>query len=247
MFEIVFLVPIEDVNRAYFEAIHDLFQPLAALAPPDSDPNQLISLLYNTQTLYAEMVSKLIYPAYQAAILEKALKPIAAPRILPIKMVFDEPWQIQVTSCVRPDLNLGNYLNCIRGITEVNQILQVLVDSIKIDLPALLITQQIDQLMANLNFYAQQSNMTLKQYVQKQNKTVDQVRFEQKAIAENMLKLDLILTKIAEQQHIFLPEEENFNFDLSVLNLEEQQTYWQTRQQIKQHKHQQVIEFLLNV
>jgi len=216
-----FTIPYEEILKTYQALVQEKANNLAQAVPTLPQPAENIILqIYNWPSLYNQIISKLITPAYQTALKAEKIKPIMLPKIIPIKIATNEPWVIKVTSCETPEFELGDYVAKIRELKVekhltgpifdakiknqfINDTMGSLVSSIPIDLPPLLLAQQIDRLV-EVEAYRQQQQQrqTLDQYLKANHKNIEQFRYELIPTAENLLKMELIMIKIAKEQKL---------------------------------------------
>lgn len=91
---------------------------------------------------------------------------------------------------------------------KFNQIAKALLKEIKIDLPDLLTTQESARMLSHLLNQVQKLGLTIEQYAQSLGKTIDQLKKEYRQTAENTLKIELILQKIAKDKNFEVKDEE---------------------------------------
>lgn len=91
---------------------------------------------------------------------------------------------------------------------KLDQASKALIDEIKLELPDLLINTEKDRLLANLLNQTQKLGITIEQYAESANKTVEAIKQEHQKIAENSLKMELILQAIAADKKITINDKE---------------------------------------
>ncbi len=254
-----FTIPYEEVLKTYQAIIQEKAVALTQAIPNLSQPAEtLITQTYSWPNIYNLIISKLIPPAYKAALKTENIKPIMLPKIIPIKIATNEPWLIKVTSCETPQFDLGDYMGKVKQMKVeknltgtifdnkvkgqfINEAMGILVSSTNIDIPPMLLAQQIDRLVELEVYKQQQMRLTFDQYLKSINKNFEQFRYELIPAATNLLKMELIMIKIAKDQKLVEePPEPSYPPDPNQPPPKDPVALQQERQQ-------KVIEFLVSL
>lgn len=91
---------------------------------------------------------------------------------------------------------------------NLNEILEKLIETIKITLPEIIVEQQTNRNLANLLDQVKELGMNMQQYAQAKNTTVEQFKKQSREEAEKTLKLEFILEKIANVEKIVIEDKE---------------------------------------
>lgn len=180
-------------------------------------------------TVYEEVLKVLIPEVYLESVKEHSLKPIINPRVVLVSLEEAKDWQIKATTCELPKIDLGDYQEAIRKDLaaekiwvpgkdktappkdenkRLEKIFQALVATVKVQIPAILIQDEVDRMLSRLLDQTTQLGITVEQYLASSNKTKDQLRAEYRQEAEKSLKLEFILGTIAESEKMQVPEAE---------------------------------------
>ncbi len=163
-------------------------------------------------TLIEKSLSRLLPKALADAITEHKLRPAIYPRFEVIRANTDEDWQIRAVTCELPEVDLGDYKKIIAQASKEKpkeqEIIKILLDSIKIDVPKILIDEEVNSKLANLLARIEKLGLTLEGYLSSLGKNPETLREEYKTQAKNAIMLDLILNKIAVEEKIQTNEEQ---------------------------------------
>ncbi len=86
--------------------------------------------------------------------------------------------------------------------------MQTLIASVKVTVPAVLLEQEADRLLAQTLDEIKRLGLTLDQYLASTKRTPEELRAEYMAKAGSDLKLEFILQKIAQEEQITIEETE---------------------------------------
>lgn len=180
--------------------------------------------------IYEEVLKTLIPEVYLEAVKEHNLKPIVNPQISVISLAEGKNWQIKAITCELPNVDLSDYKEGIRKVlasekiwvpgkkkeevTEekesdrLRKIFQTLLNTVKVQIPELLIQDEVARMLSRLIDQTGRLGLTVEQYLSSVGKTSDQLRQEYRQQAEESIKLELILSTIADQEKIEVSDEE---------------------------------------
>lgn len=180
--------------------------------------------------IYEEVLKALIPEVYVEAVKEQNLKPIINPQISVVSLQEDKDWQIKAVTCELPQVDLRDYKGEIKKAlasekiwvpgkdkeekTEekeserLGKIFQVLLKTIKIQIPELLIQEEVNRMLSRLIDQTGRLGLTVEQYLASIAKTSDQLRQEYRQQAEESLKLELILSAIADKEKVQISNSE---------------------------------------
>lgn len=182
--------------------------------------------------IYEEILKTLIPVVYIEALKEHNLKPIINPQITVVSLQENKDWQIKATTCELPKVDLDDYREAIRKIlasekiwtpvkdktkppldqkdesVRLEKIFQSLLATAKVQIPEILIQDEINRMLSRLIDQTGRLGLTVEQYLTSIGKTSDQIRTEYQQQARDSLKLELILAAIADEQKIETSEEE---------------------------------------
>jgi len=189
--------------------------------------NKVLPLI-SRETLVEKTLQKMLPKLFSEAIKKHKINPATYPKFELLKAKEGEDWQIRATTCELPEIKLGNYKKKIKESLTTNSIwtpekgddkdkkpeedskakkeqaaLETLLKTIKFKVPELLVNQEVDSRIANLIQRIEKLNLNIDSYLSSIKKTPQSLREDYKVEAENTLKLEIILNKIAEKENIF--------------------------------------------
>lgn len=180
----------------------------------------------DTQKLYEHMLQHLLPEAYAAAVEEHKLQPVLAPRFELVTVEENKDWQIRAITCELPEINLGDYKETIKGTLaskkiwipgkdnpstssgsktreeKEQEVIKTLIEKTEVKIPKLLLEEEVNHRLSRLLEQVQKLGLTIEQYLASTGKTVEQVRSEYTRQAEDSIKLELSLNKIAQEEKL---------------------------------------------
>lgn len=232
--ELTITIPWEKVKTSYQKTLTSLTKEAEIKGfRKGKAPKKLIEKKLGKSKIYEEVLKILIPQVYVETIKEQKIKPIVNPQIKVISLKEGKDWQIQATTCELPEVKLGDYKGEVKkalagekiwvpGNTEarkkagraksknnrLGKIFQTLLETAQVQIPEILIEQEVNRMLSRLIDQTNRLGLTIEQYLNSVDKTSEQLRAEYKTQAEESLKLELILAKIAEEEKIEVKEEE---------------------------------------
>ena len=200
-------------------------------------PRKLVEEKLEKNRVYEEVLKQLVAEVYVEAAEEHQLKPIVNPQIQVVSMQEGKDWVIKAVTCELPEVKLGQYKEAIRkslatdkiwvpgkeateedpktspqGAEKENQkltkIFEALLQAVKVQVPALLLENEINRMLSRLLDQTSRLGLTIEQYLASLGKTSEQIRAEYRKTAEEQLQLELVLSAIADEEAIKVEESE---------------------------------------
>ncbi len=222
--QITITVPKEKVKTTQDEVVDNLAKKVELPGfRKGNAPKKLVEQNLNQEQVREETLKKLLPQAYVEAVQEHDLKPIMNPKIHIDKIEDGQDWTFTVLTCELPDVNLTGYKDNVQKITakskivipgkeqqkpSLNEIVQALLDGVKVKIPSVLTEQEVDRLLAQLLDDIKKLGLNLEQYLASTKRTPEDLRKEYAKKAEEDIKLELTLQKIAETEKITVGQEE---------------------------------------
>lgn len=222
--QLTITIPQEAVQANKEEALRHLVENLEIPGFRKGKAPRDVALKHvETQKLYEHMLQHLLPEVYVQAVEEHKLQPILAPRFELISMDENRDWQVRAITCELPQINLGNYKETVRAALasgkiwipgksenkkeptreeKEQEIIKALIEKIEVKVPKLLVEEEVNHRLSHLLDQVQKLGLTVEQYLSSTGKTVEQVKTEYARQAEDSIKLELILTKIAEEEKL---------------------------------------------
>jgi len=179
-------------------------------------------------------LGKILPKAFSDIAEKENIKPIVYPKFELISAKENEDWQVRATTCELPEVDLKDYKKLIRdeakskaiwtpekGDPEKTQeekektpeekeqeVIKILLDKIKINIPKILIDQEVDNRLAQLLDRIEKLGLNLENYLASVGKNPEILRKEYEVQASNTIALDLILQKVSVEEKIEVDEKE---------------------------------------
>jgi FKBP-type peptidyl-prolyl cis-trans isomerase (trigger factor) len=192
-------------------------------------PKKLVEEKVGKETLYEETLKDLIPQVYLEAIQEYKLQPVVNPQLKLTSASWGKDWQIVATTCEIPEVKLGDYKGEIKKALAVEKIwvpgkdkkekkpttedklgkiFKTLLETCQIRVPEILIEDEVNRMLSRLIDQTARLGLTVEEYLTSQKKTAEELRKEYHQQAEETLKLEFILSAIADEQKIQVSDEE---------------------------------------
>lgn len=186
-------------------------------------PRKIVEESISVEKLNEEILKKLLPDTYIASVQEHDLKPIINPKIHVSSVTPGEDWTYTAITCEIPEIDLGKYKEAIGKITakskiivpgqeakepNFDDIMKALVDSVNVQVPSVLVEQEVDRLLSQMLQEIKSLGLTLDQYLASTKKTPDDIRKDYAVKAENDIKIEFTLQKIADTEKISVDEKE---------------------------------------
>lgn len=200
---------------------------------PGKAPQKIVEQQISKSKIYEETLKVILPEVYLQAVKEHQLKPILNPQIKVISLNENKDWQVKAITCEAPKVNLGDYLNAIKKETppakiwvpgeankedkqktktsydqKMNQVFTVLLQTATLDLPSILVEQEVNRMLSRLLDQTGKLGLTVEQYLDSLQKSQEQLRKEYQEQARRTLKLEFILSAIADKEKIKVSESE---------------------------------------
>lgn len=192
-------------------------------------PKELAAKQINPSKIYEEVIKEVLPKAYSDAIAEHKLQPIMHPNVEVLEAEENKDWKVKATTCEKPTITLGKYREAVSKLKAnktakivlpgqdvnkdknneeptVGEVLDAIASEIKVDLPAMMLDQEVNRMLSNLVSETQKLGLTIEQYLQAQGKTSESIRKEYEEQARKTLSLEFALDDIADLEKISVDE-----------------------------------------
>ena len=226
--QITLSIPYSEIEISRKEVIGELGKDIEVQGfRKGKAPLQKIIEKIPQNTLIEKTISKLLPKAFSDAVKEHKITPSVYPKFEVIKATDGEDWQVRAFTCELPEIDLGDYKKEIsssakaksiwtpdKGDPKKNEekeptreekeqeVLKILLEKVTIKIPKILTDEEVNSRLSKLLERIEKLGMNLESYLSSLGKTAEQLREEYRTQAENAIKLDFILTKIAEKEDI---------------------------------------------
>ncbi len=217
-------IPYEDVKKTREQVIASYTK--SAQVPgfrKGKAPKKIVEEKIDEEKVKEEVLRKLLPEFYLQAINEQKVSPVIAPKIHVSKLEDGKDWQFNAVTCEAPEIILGDYKDKIREVTakskivipgkeqaqtSFDDIVNELLASVTINIPAIIIEGEVDRLLSQTLDEVKKLGLTLEQYLSSTGRTAEDLRKEYEKKAENDIKLEFVLQKIAETENIRIEDKE---------------------------------------
>lgn len=185
-------------------------------------------------SLLEKTLGKILPDLFSRAIKEYKINPAVYPKFEIISAEDDKDWQVRSTTCELPEVDLSGYKQKILGeikakniwtpdkgikddkkqepeLTQAQkeqEVIKAISNIINIKIPNVLIADEVNSRLSQLLERLEKLGLNLESYLASIGKTAESLREEYEKQAEESLKLDLTLIKIADEQNIKIKKEE---------------------------------------
>lgn len=226
-------------------------------------PREMVEKNLNQAKISDEVLKRMLPQAYIEAVQAEKVNPIMNPKIQIEKLGDGEDWTFTALTCETPEINLGKYKDAVQKITakskiaipgkepvEANfdEIMKAVLAEVQIDIPQLIIDQEVDRLLSHTLEEIKKLGLTLDQYMASTGKNPEGLREEYGQKAAHDIKLELALQKIAETEQIAVDEKEIDEAILKAKDPQEKQHLESNRYMLASILRQQkTLDFLRNL
>lgn len=181
--------------------------------------------------LIEHSLSHILPKALAEAVSENRLKIAVYPKFELISAEEDKDWQIRGVTCELPEVILGDYKKVVEGASRASTlwtpdkgkpeekkeptreekeqvVIKALLNNVKITIPKILIEGEADSRLSNLLARLEKLGLALESYLASIGKKPEDLRADYANQAKDAIALDLILTKIAQDQGIAVDPKE---------------------------------------
>jgi len=227
--QITFTIPFSEVKKAQDETIKEFAKDIEipgfrkgmaplAKAAEKIPQNQLIE----------HSLAHILPKALADAVIENKLKIAVYPKYELISAEEGKNWQIRGITCELPEVVLNDYKKVVGGALRADSlvvpgkdskeasspdkkeqiVIKTLLDSIKINIPKILIEQEADSRLSSLLSRLEKLGLALESYLSSIGKKVEDLRADYANQSKDAISIDLILNKVAETENIKIGDKE---------------------------------------
>ncbi len=186
-------------------------------------PKALVEKNLDQEKIKEEVLKKILPKTYLDAVKKHKLNPIINPKIHVEKLENGKDWTFNAITCEVPVIELNDYKSAIKGVTakskivmpgktntpaNFDEIVNAMLSKIDAKIPKILTEGEVDRLLSQLLDEIKKLGLTLDQYLASSGKTVDQLRGDYALKAQNDIKLEFALQKIADEEKITVSQKE---------------------------------------
>lgn len=186
-------------------------------------PRNIVEQSLDRAQIREEVLKQLLPQAYVQSVQEHGIKPIVNPKIHVEKLEDEKDWVINALTTEMPEVKLNNYKEAVKSVTakskivipgketpepSFDDIMKALLEHVEINVPALLLEQEVDRLLSQTLDEIKKLGLTLEQYLSSTGKTPEALREEYRKKAEIDVKAEFALQAIAEHEKLIVSDKE---------------------------------------
>lgn len=186
-------------------------------------PKKLVEDNIDKAKLNEEALRKLLPEFYLAAIREHKVTPIINPKVKVESLDEGKDWVFSALTCEAPEIDLNGYKEAVKKLTAkdkiiipgkeqkptpFDEIVTELLKNVKVKIPMIIIEQEVDRLLSQTLDEIKKLGLTLDQYLASTGKSAEDLRKDYETKAENDVKLEFTLEKIAQTEKLTVEEKE---------------------------------------
>jgi len=228
--ELTITIPWKMITETYQESLKNLAEKATIKGfRKGKAPLKIVEEKLGKQEIYEEVLKDILPKVYLEAVKEHDLRPVVNPQITVISLEDKKDWQVKATTCELPKIELRDYKEAVKKALSsekiwvpgkdkepakedenqrLEKIFQTLLENTKIKLPAILLQEEVNRMLSRLIDQTARLGLTVEQYLASAGKTTETVKKEYQDQAEQTLKLELILSEIANQEKVEVKEED---------------------------------------
>jgi FKBP-type peptidyl-prolyl cis-trans isomerase (trigger factor) len=219
-------IPQEKINKARDEAVEELAKDAnVAGFRKGMAPKKMVEEKLNPEHIREGIMKKLLPQAYMEAVQEHNVRPIMNPQMHVEKVEEEGDWVFNALTCEMPEIDPGPYKTNVKKVTakskiivpgkeeenkkpNLEDIVKAVLESAKLQVPKVLVDQETDRLLSQLLSDIKRLGLSLEQYLGSTKRSAEDLRTEYAKRAEEDIKLEFVLQKIAEVEKITVDDKE---------------------------------------
>lgn len=227
--QITFTIPFPMIKKAQDDTVVEMAKDIDVPGfRKGKAPLSKVKERISENALIEHALSHLLPKALGDAITEHKLKIAIYPKFEIVSADKDKDWQIRGTTCELPTFTLGDYKKFVSGVSAPSKlvvpgkeapkelskdqkeqmVIKALVENIKITIPKILVEEEVASRLSNLLGRLEKLGLALEGYLTSIGKNVETLRSEYETQAKEAIALDLILSKVAEEEKLKVSEAE---------------------------------------
>jgi FKBP-type peptidyl-prolyl cis-trans isomerase (trigger factor) len=196
-------------------------------------PINLVEKQLDPQKVLEHAVNHLLPEMLTVALKENDFKPLANPQIHLVEANKGSEWKFEMDMPLQPDFDIKGYKEYIKGELATSAIwtpgkgddkeepserakqearLKKLIDALlakyKFEVPPMLVESEINRSLARLLDQVERLGLQLEDYLKQVGKSGDELRAEYHTAAQDNLRMEIILARLAHEMNIEVSDEE---------------------------------------
>jgi len=233
-FEIQIIIPARRIKEKYQKILREHGQEAKIKGfRKGQAPLDLVEKKIGKDSIYQQLIQKIISETYSEAIKKHDLRPIIPPKISLVSAKEGKDWKIKITSCELPEIKTDQLKKEVRELNakskiwtpkkgekptknqepqkkeqRIQEVINTIVKTTKIILPKTLIDYEMTRKLSGLIEELQKVGLKIEQYLSSNGITLEQLKAKYRREIEASWKIDLVLEKIADENKIVVSGEE---------------------------------------
>lgn len=186
-------------------------------------PKDIVEKSLDIEHIREDILRKVLPEAYVEAVKEHKISPIINPKIHVDSIEEGKDWVFTALTCEAPEVTLGSYKEGVKKVTGATKIAvpgkepqqvsfeaitKELINNAKVKIPNIIIDSEVERLLSQTLDEVKKLGLTLDQYLSSTGRNIDGLRGEYRIKAENDVKLEFVLQKVAETEGIKVEDRE---------------------------------------
>lgn len=244
-------IPWKDIQDQYDTALEHMAKELEVEGfRKGKVPKAIAQKHLNKDQIFQHALQDLLPQIYSEIVKKEGLQPIVNPKIELLKAKEGEDWQLRVSVAQRPKIELPDYKKLVKELkidikkdsiwvpgrdkkedSEKDQqdqkrkllgaILDALVKKSKVEIPDMIIDEEINARLARLLDEVGKIGLTMDAYLKSKGLTAEQLRESYRKEVEDIHKVEFILTEISDREKIQVEPKELENVFTAITNEKE--------------------------
>lgn len=205
--------------------------------------------------VYDAMIRAYVPTQYEEIVKKEDLKPIYQPKIELVKAKENEDWQVRFLVPEKPEIDIKKYKEIVKKAKDeatkpeiwtpgkdekppeenasakkemaIQASLNALLDNVKVELSDVILDEEVNGRVMKLVDDLQKMGLSVEQYVQSRNVTVDELKEQFRKEISETYRLEFILNEIAEQEKLAVEKEDLEKFMSNLKDEKDRQAFMQ--------------------
>jgi len=250
--ELSIQVPIKELEEEYKKSFEELRKDLAVGGfRKGKVPKDVAAKHLAKEDVYQHVIRNYIPRVYTEIVQKEGLRPILQPRVELVKAKEGEDWEFKLKTAESPKIELGAYKEKVKAAKKAAEksdiwvpgkdkerspqdqeklrqaqfqaALEALLNEVKIEIPDLLLEEEVEKRLAKLVDDVQKVGLTMDSYLKSKNATREMLNAQMKKEAEDSYKIEFILQEIADKEDIKVEQAELEKVFETIKNEKEKQ------------------------
>lgn len=228
-YQISVTIPQEDIKQHYSAAFEKLQKDLAVEGfRKGKVPHEIAEKHLAKGDVYQQLLKDLLPDIYSEIIKRENIMPIISPKIDIVKADDTSDWELTITVAEKPTIDLSKYKEIVKKAKgeakkadiwvpgkdpeekkpevasqeALNAVLSALLKELNIEIPDLLIEQELDQKLTKMVDDIQRIGLSVDSYLKTKNMTMEDLRTQLTREIDETYKLEFLLAEISEVENI---------------------------------------------